>query len=77
MADFLGRGVDAMVSERSPQEVGDISAIFDDGAADIENYRERMGGGEVCRAASRADGMDVAATTRFSDCRRESFTVSP
>ena len=39
VADFLGRGVDAVMSQRPPEEIGDISAIFDDGAADIENYQ--------------------------------------
>src|SRR5215813_1343916 len=37
----------------------------------------RTGGGELCRALSATGGIDAAATTRFSDCLRESLTVSP
>src|SRR5215468_9040705 len=37
----------------------------------------RTGGGALCRALSATGGIDAAATTRFSDCLRESLTVSP
>src|SRR5258708_6272853 len=38
-ADLFGRGLDTVMRERVAQRFGDVTTIFDDRAADVENHQ--------------------------------------